>query len=462
MIGPHAASSRQAIATAALASCWLLTVLLSIGCATPSRGRSWVDDSLRHRSGHGFTISSRNTSGAGATTPRLDGDLDEDAAVAFALAHSPAYAADLARLRSARADFDEAARISNPRLSLLAPLGPINAAASLLMPVIELFQLPQRTEAAGRALESVAESLVQSGLDLVRDVRVAHVDADVATRRLAILEELQRNAADLAVIAEARAGAGDVSPADALAVRAESFVAVDQVVVARRDRTIAVAQLQVLLGREAGPDLSVVSSRPLPSGAPELGPLLRVARVGRPDVLAAELELQGAAARAGWERSRIVGLTAQVDVQWNNTQVGARVGGSVDIPIFNQNQGGVGRAEAAIERATHRVDVVRQLVTLEVVRARAQLAQSLDSLERYQRDVVPPLEGALDASTLRYELGDDSYLVVLDALNRLGAARLREVELEADVRRAHAQLERAVGARLEIALREHPVERSEP
>ena len=139
---------RSLLASLAL-QCTVFSITLSTGCATPSRGRSWVDDALRHRTGHGFTISSRTTSGAGATTPRLDGDLDEDAAVAFALAHSPAYAADLARLRSARADFDEAARISNPRLSLLAPLGPINAAASLLMPVIELFQLPQLTEAAG-------------------------------------------------------------------------------------------------------------------------------------------------------------------------------------------------------------------------------------------------------------------------------------------------------------------------
>lgn len=435
----------------------LLALVGAASCASPSRDRAWVDESLVERTGFGFLNQD------GDEPPRIDDGLDEDEAVVLALAHSPTFAADMARLRAARADFEEAARVSNPQLSLFGPVGAITAAASLLAPVMELIQLPQRTEAAGRALESVAESLVQSGLDLVRDARLAHVDASLATRRLEILEALEENAVDLASIAEARADEGDVSPADALAVRADAFVARDRVVVARRDRTTAIARLRVLLGREAGPDLDVVLRRPLPGAVPDLEPLLGLARVERPDVRAAELELEGAAARAGWERSRIVRLSAQVQVQWNASAVGARLGGIAELPLFNQNQGGIGRAEAAIEGAAHRVDAVRQRVTLEVVEARALLEQSLDSLTRYERDVVPPLSSALDAARLRFELGDDSYLVVLDALDRLGAARLRLAELEADVRRAHAQLERATGARIDITPRATaPEPRSNP
>ena len=433
------------------------------GCATPSRDLRWVDEALRARVGHGLESSGGDVHDDDVHGVDLSDGLDEDEAVALALAHSPTFAADLARLHSARADFQEAARVTNPRLSITGPIGPINAAASLLGPLLELFQLPRRTRASGRMLESVAESLVQSGLDLARDVRLGHIAADLANRRLAILEELALIANDLALIAAAQSSAGDVSPADALAVRAESFVAVDQVAMARRDRVVSVAQLELLLGRETGGEgLTVVSARTLPGAVPALSPLLQIARSGRPDIRAAELELEGAAIRAGWERSRVVGLTAQVDVQWNRTQVAARVGGSLDLPVFNQNQGGIGRAEADIERATRRVDVVRQRVAFEVVRARAQLEQSLESLTRYQGSVVPPLREALSAATLRYELGDDSYLVVLDALNRLGVARLREAELIAGLRSAHAEIERAVGARVEIATHEVFTERSQP
>ena len=48
-----------------------------------------------------------------------------------------------------------------------------------------------------------------------------------------------------------------------------------------------------------------------------------------------------------------------------------------------------------------------------------------------------------------YEIGEDTYLLVIDALRRLTDARLREAELLAETRRADAELERAVGARLE-------------
>ena len=425
------------------ASTTLLLLISLLGCGSASRDRGWVNDALVERTRHGFQDGSDSE-------VNWDDGLDEDEVVDVALAESPAYAADLARLRSAQADFDEAARLTNPRLSLQAPFGAIKAAASLVAPLLELFQLPRRKRAADRMVQSVAESLVQSGLDLIRDVRVAHIDAHLAVRRMDVLERLAETAAELATIAEARSDAGDVSPADALAVRADASVAADQVTLARRERTVAVAQLRVLLGQDAGPPLQVVMARPLPSATPDLRSLLRVARTSRPDVRAAELALESAALRAGWERSRVVNLSAQVDVQWDRSSGGARVGGALELPIFNQNQGGIGRAEAAIESARHRVRQLRQQVTLELVRANAALEQARASLERYTQEILPPLNDALDAATLRYELGDDSYLVVLDAFARLTNAQLREAELEADVRRAHAELERAAGARMEI------------
>ena len=418
----------------------LLLLLGAAACAQPTRDQAWVADQITERTGVGGEAPLR----AGALGDR---PLTEDAAAAFALASSPTFAADLPRLGVARADLAEATRLTNPKVSLLAPIGTIVAAASLVGPIMELFQLPRRTAAASRMLESVAASLVQSGLDLVRDVRVAHAEAILAVRRVQVAEATAEQAGDLAAIAEARAEGGDIGPADALLVRSEAEVA-------RRDHRVAHARLLTLLGADAQRVLPLVSRRPLPDTAPPLAALLELARAGRPDVRAAELALASAAARAGWERSRVVNLMGQVDVQWNRSQVGARVGGVLELPIFNQNQGGIGRAEAEIERASHQVEATRQQVTLEVIRARATLLQSLESRTRYHREVLPPLAVALDAARLRYELGEDSYLVVLDALGRQTAAELRVAELDADVRRARAELERAIGHRLGVTPRE--------
>lgn len=426
----------------------LALALCLSACATASRNRGWVSDELGHRTGHG--IQPEDSERSLPPGVELQDGLSEDEASAVALWNSPTFAADMARLTSARADFAEAARPDNPRVTLQAPFGMITAAASLLAPVMSFFQIPKRTQAAGRALEAVAESLVQSGLDLVRDARVAHADCVLAAARVEIQRSLRETANELARISDTRAAAGEISPSDALIVRADASLATDRLAVATRDELIALARLHTLLGSDELDQLRPVAERTLPNGAPLLGSLIAVARESRPDVRAARLELEGAAARLGWERSRIVTLSAQADVQWNRSQAGVRAGGVAELPIFNQNQGGRGRAEAAIEQAMHRLVALQQRVTLEVLTARANLETALASKARYAADIVPPLDAALEAAKLQFQLGDQSYLVVLDVLGRLGLARARMAELDAEVRRAHAELERAVGARLEV------------
>lgn len=426
---------------------WGLLLLVTLcGCATPSRNRAWVADELQRRTG--ATIATEDQKSPPVV---LADGLDEDEAVALALWQSPTYGADLMRLKAATADFAAASRIDNPRLSLLAPIGAITAAASLVAPLTSLFGLEPRTRAADLVVSSVASSLVQSGLDLVRDVRTAHVDAIVAKRRLVVLEGLYATARDVARIARVRADAGETNPSEALALEAEAALALDELARGERDVVLTRARLANLLGETTSALPKLVSDRSAPRRVPALAALLQVAQRGRPDVQAAKLEMEGAAARAGWERSRVVGLSLQTDLQWDTTKVGARVGGVVDLPVFNQNQGGVGRAEADVQAAHSRAIALAQQVSLEVATARTNLLLASRSLARYQDHILPPLEAALAAQTRRFRRGDDSFLIVLDAQRRLGTARLREVELDADVRRARVTLERAVGARLEVS-----------
>lgn len=417
-------------------------VVLALGCVGSDRDRDWVARAL----------SERGMESAGDEDPvaLLEGGLDEREAVALALSNSPAYQAELARIDSARADLDEAGRIANPQITLVGALGPISAVATLLAPLESLWQLPQRTEAASRQLEAVAEALVQTGLDLARDARLAHVERVLAGDRIRLREELAATWAELARIAEVRSRLGEASPAEAAAVGAEAHVANDALETARTDAALSDARLRVVLGLEpdAPPaDAVFVATPPSP---PELGDLIAVARASRPDVRAAELAIQAAAARAGWERSRVVLLAAQVEGHWTQAgQPAMRLGGRIELPIFSANQGGIGRAEAELARAQALLVATRQRVVAEIVQARARVTQAQSSLETYRAEVVPALEEALRVATRTYELGEESYVVVLDVLRRMGDARLREAELVAETRRADAELERAVGARLE-------------
>lgn len=429
----------------------LASVAAIAGCATPSRDRAWIDDALRARLGHGITAGDEASSTAAVT---LADGLDEDEAVALALARSPSYRADLTRLDAARATLDEAGRPANPQITLLGPLGPVTAIATLLAPLESLWQIPQRTEAASRELESVAESLVMSGLDLARDVLLAHAELGLAADRAHLRAELAVASAEVARIGEVRARVGEASSLEPSVVLSDARVAADASAAAASELGMARARLATLLALDDAETatLSAVFRRPPIGGLLSEAALLEIARASRPDVRAAELAIAAAAARAGWERTRVVALAAHVEGQWSEALgPSLRLGGRIELPIFGANPGGIGRADAEVTRAEAQLEVVARRVVLDITLSSTRVRQAEASLETYRRDVLPALEEALRVATSSFESGDETYVVVLDALRRTAEARLREAELLAESRRARAELERAVGARLELA-----------
>lgn len=420
-----------------------LACVLALGCAGSDRDRAWVVRALADR---GFT------SGGEDALDRLEGGVDEEDAVAIALATSPTYAADLARIDSARADLDEAGRPANPQITLLGALGPISAVATLLAPLESLWQIPLRTEASARALEGVAESLVQSGLDLAREARLAHAERGLAEERVRIRAALVATATELSRIAEARARLGETSPAEASTVRAEAGAAIDAHQESEAQLEVARARLRNVLGLDESAAPFAIEFAREPGEPPPVGELVALARASRPDVRAAELAIQAAVARAGWERSRVVAVAAQIEGHWTRNEgpdeLALRLGSRIELPIFGANPGGIGRAEAEIARATASLEVARQRVVLEIVQARSRAVQALRSLALHRAEVLPALDEALRVAEQSYAIGEETFVVVLDVLRRIGDARLREADLMAETRRADAELERAVGARI--------------
>lgn len=420
--------------------CWLVFAL-GPGCASSDRDRSWVAHALADR---GLT-----TAGDEDLDAYLEGGVDETEVAPIALAESPRFRSELARIDVGRADLDEAGRIANPQITLAGPIGPVSAIALILAPLESLWQLPARTEAAARALEATAETVVQVGLDVARDARLAHVEAVLARERVAARRELWSLLAELARVADVRAEVGDTSPADAAVARAEERAAADALEAAETAVPVADARLAEQLGLDGERLLGVVYLHE-PAPPPPVDELLRAARASRPDLRGAELALRAAAARAGWERTRVVALAAQVDAQWTAPdQFGVRVGGRIELPIFGANPGGIGRADAEVARTAAQIDVAILRVTTEVIEARARLVQALASLATLREEILPRLEEALRIATRSYEVGEEAHFFAIDALRRSADARLRELDLVAEARRAEAELERALGARLE-------------
>ena len=118
------------------------------------------------------------------------------------------------------------------------------------------------------------------------------------------------------------------------------------------------------------------------------------------------------------------------------------------LPVFNQNQGGVARAEAELERAVRARQTVADQIVLDVQRAYRQYRQAAAELEVVRAKIQPELNASVQRAQTGYREGDVTIFVVLEATRQLLDNALREAQLTADLRRTWADLERGVGRRL--------------
>lgn len=427
--------SRYLLATLAVATS---AACASIG-AVPDRQS--LDDAIRTRAGHGLSANDGTSLPPGVS---IEADLTPDDAVAVALWNSPSFQATLADLGVARADLIEAGLLRNPILSLLLPVGPRQLEYVLQFPAEALWQRPRRVAAASLDVQSVGQRLVWDALSLVAQVRTTHAEAVIGATRLDLAAENAILTSRLAAITDARWRAGDISELETRAARADAGRAEAARVAAAHDRDVARLTLANLLG------LDVPADRLRPTGAATADleacgtedARLAEALASRPDIRAAELGIDAAAARARWERSRVATLIAALDRNATG-HIGPRVIG--ELPIFWRNQGAIGRAEVEIERASRQYAAVRAQVALDVRAATVRMAQARGVLDTWQTQVLPSLEIEVRQAESAYTAGEIPLFVLLDASRRLIDARMRRLDADADLQRATIALERSIG-----------------
>ena len=432
----------------------LLLLLLGAAATTASCASaqppvaSPVTDRILSATGAAARIQAPGVAEVPPTVDARDG-LSSDEAVATALWNNAAFQVTLSQLGFARADLVDAGLLTNPVLSLLFPLGPKQLEATVRWPMEVLWERPKRRAAAQRALDATANSLVQSGLDLALAVRVSHADYALAIDRQRLAIETAAALERIDTLTQSRLAAGDIGALEARVARVDATRAKQDADRAAHDVRLARERLRLLLGLAADdPAVDRIQVSPVADACGAAADLLPRALAARPDVRAAEIAVEAAAARLGWERRRVLAFTAVLDANGQGTQ-GFEAGPGVDVglPIFNRNQGGRLRAETELQRASANYVAIQQQVGLDVREAVTLLDQAQESRTAWRTTLVAPLEANLADAEDAYRAGDSSFLFVLENSRRLIEARLRERELAADETRALARIERATGAK---------------
>ncbi len=430
-----------------------LLTLSATGCASSSYDRAWVDRAVVDTTGHGIGPEKVAAPSLPPRVAQIEAVTADDA-VATALWNSARFQVELTRLGFSRADLAEAGALPNPTLSLLLPIGPRQAELSATYPIAVLIQRPYRVAAAKADVERTARALVEVALDLVRDARLAHAEAMVAARRVTLRREIEQTWQNISKLTIARQRAGDASELEVRAAEADTFTAADALRRAESDERLAQERLRRVVGLAQSPLGSRlrVAQAPIATGEPQpADDLVKEAFAARPDVRGAEMAIEAAGSRLGWETTKILQLFARLDVKPVGPRGGAPSfvlpGAQLDIPIFNWNPGGRKRAQAELSQAAFRYVMVRDDVATEVRLAREQLAQALASLAPWREKILVLLDANVASSLRAYQSGSESYLLVLDSTRRAQDAKLRALDLETEVLRASAALGRAVGRR---------------
>jgi cobalt-zinc-cadmium efflux system outer membrane protein len=459
-----------------MATVVLLALLPAGGMAQAKTTPAGVSKEVETRTGHRLNPATKAESSAMPEGVSLDDGVTEDEAVAIALWNNPTLQAEMTALGLARADVIQAGQMTNPQLTMIFPFSFRILEAVANWPIEAIWQRPKRVAAARLEMERVGETLVIRALDLVRDARLAYAEYAAAQTRAVMADEIMRERREIAVIVNARLRAGDISELESNISVTEARLAEERAARFAQESVIAKERLRGLLGLASdeaplnlivptsplAPPSAQIISIPASTGAAvrssdtlaavESGPLnelIKQALEARPELKAGELGIEAAGARARWERSRILNVTA-IAKEYGRGTNGFEQGPGllIELPIFNRNQGNISRAEADIERAAKQLIAARQRVVAEVREAYTQLTQAREAHRLWRARVLPPLEQDIRLAETAYRSGDVSYLFVLENARRYSDERLREAEYVLTTARALAQLERSVGRRL--------------
>lgn len=439
----------------------LIVLTLLSGCHAVELGdqRSIVSAEITSR--FGADLGAEREPGEAVVPPDVSTDdgLTAEEAISTALWNNAAYQAMLAQLGVTNAQLMDAGLISDPQFMLYFPVGPKVIETFGYQAVDALWLQPIRVRAAELDLNSVSETMVQNGLNVIRDVRRAHAELVRATETEAVSREAAGLRREIAALAQKRLAAGDISE---LEVTTSQIDALQAEVAAKRavhDVNIAREQLRTLLGLGmysnslapvaiSADSISVSVAGPSVAG-PSESDLVNAALGARPDLRAAEIAIESACERLELAKNQFMNL----DAVYNGKPVGnhgflSSPGLRFTLPIFNGNRGGIAIAEAQVQQASRQYATVRDQVTLEVRTARTQLMQAQENLHQLRDEILPVLREAEQLARRNYENGGTPYFLVLQTTGQYLDARARELQLVADVRQAAAELDRSVGRRI--------------
>lgn len=387
----------------------------------------------------------------------LQRELTADAAIQIALLNNRRLQANLERVGLAQADLVEAGLLDNPVFSATALYG--GAGTELDLNVVQnfvgLLSLSARKKVGEAAASRVALSVADDIVTLANAVQAQYYVVVGDAQTLELARQVVQSTDAAAELAERQRSAGNLSRRDQSVHQA--FYAQTLLDVAQAEARLAAdrEKLNRLLGVWGGDTRWSTPTRlpPVPDALPSLEALESRAIAQRLDLAAAKREAEVEAQALGLTRDYRYLSTLGIGVAFKRDTDGTKsVGPTVQLglPLFNQGQVGIARAEAEAKRSRERVAELAIDIRSEAREARARVVAARD-VARHYRTVLLPLQQTIVSETLKFYNGMlvGVYDLLLAQQNQVQAAR-QYVGATQEFWLAWTDLERALGSKLPL------------
>lgn len=294
----------------------------------------------------------------------------------------------------------------------------------------------RRVAVAELELQQVRTEISALERRLAVEIRTAYTNALSAARQLDVLEKLISANLEIVRVIEARLKEGDVAPLDVNLIKVEADRLRIQTIQARNDLETALLQLKNIIGADVAESIRLAPQNERPPRL-DLGmsELTDIALRERADLQAAKLGEELGTARIDLAKANSVpNVAGSVTYSRNKriTDFPPIIGGgvtnrdneltfgvTVDIPIFNRNQGEIASATGEKLQATRNREFLESTIKRDVAIAFRKYRAAAETLTIYAVQIIPRSEENLKSIRAAYGFGEFSIFEVVNEQRRL-------------------------------------------
>ncbi len=294
----------------------------------------------------------------------------------------------------------------------------------------------RRVAVAELELQQVRAEISSLERRLAVEIRKAYTNALSAARQLDVLEKLIVANLEIVRVIEARLKEGDVAPLDVNLIKVEADRLRIQMIGARNDLETALLQLKNIIGADVAENIKLAPQNERPPRLDlGLSELTDIALRERADLQAAKLGEEVGTARIDLAKANSVpNVAGSITYSRNKriTDFPPVIGGSVtnrdneltfgvtvDIPIFNRNQGEIASAVGEKTQATRNREFLETIIKRDVAVAYRKYRAAAETLTIYSVQIIPRSEENLKAVQAAYGFGEFSVFEVVNEQRRL-------------------------------------------